>query len=52
MFRRMSRSLDLVTCFMVPEEGDRDTLGHDGSVHVGIESLKKEVDGDYFKSIR
>ena len=46
MFRWMSRSVDLATCFMVPEEEDRDLLGHDGSVNVGLESLQNVVDGD------
>ncbi len=46
MFRWMSHSVDLVTCFMVPEEDDRDVLGHDGSIHAGMESLRNVVDGN------
>lgn len=44
IFRWMSRSLNLSTRFMVPEENGRDELGTDGSVTVGQEALRRSVE--------
>lgn len=43
IFRWMSRSLNLSTRFMVPEEDGRGDLGNDGSVAIGYEALRRSV---------
>lgn len=44
IFRWMSRSLNLSTRFMVPDEDGRGDLGNDGSVATGYEALRRLVD--------
>lgn len=44
IFRWMSRSLNLNTRFMVPDETGRDDLGRDGSVSTGEDALRRSVE--------
>jgi hypothetical protein len=46
IFEWMSRSLELNTRFMVPSEDARGSIGHDGSLNVGLDSLRRVVEGN------